>query len=332
MKIATVIVGTTSYIEPMKVCLRRVYSALSHAGHLDGPVIVVTDKASEKTVRSLLKPFGGNGQVLALDVTEDGKKYKEERQLMIARLQTAGFEAARNSGADLLWSVEGDVLVPYNALTCSLQMLAFDDGYYDVAFVTYPSHGGGSFLGGHGSYQHPIEEDFLPEERQVPWKLERAIKACEERLQKPENREKEMPRIERLRERLKACPPKGNVFELNAKKWRRRGWLGNSHPGIGRGAVIESDWTGLGCTLMSRKAMNLAHFDGYEGKGTQDLYLNWHRWKPAGLRFCCITHTVCEHVVRNNDGKLIHYFAHHEQVGEMQGHLRFQPREFNPLG
>lgn len=331
MKIATVIVGTESYIEPMKVCLRRVHSALAHANRLDGPVIVVTDKKSAGKVKAMLGPFE-NSKVIGLEVTEEGKKYKEQRQMMIARLQTAGFEAARQSGAEMIWSVESDVLPPYNALTVSLQMLEFDDGYYDVAFVTYPSHGGGSFLGGYGDYQHPIAEDYLPEERQVPWKLERALAACEKRMADPARRAREQPRMERLRERLKACPPKGNVFELNAKGWRRRGWLSNSHPGIGRGAVIETDWTGLGCTLMSAKAARLAHFDGYEGKGTQDLYLNWHRWKPAGLRFCCITHTVCEHVVRDAEGKLVHYFAHHEQVGEMRGHLRFQQRAFDPLG
>jgi len=130
-------------------------------------------------------------------------------------------------------------------------------------------------------------------------------------------------------EEVKKCPPKGNVFELNAKKWRRRGWFDNAHPGLGKGAVLETDWTGMGCTLMSGKALASAAFDGYDGKGTQDLFLNWRRWKPNDLRFCVIPHCVCEHVVSANDGdRKVHAFAHHEPLGECQGHLRVQHRPF----
>jgi hypothetical protein len=214
-------------------------------------------------------------------------------------------------------------------------MLDFDDGYYDVSFVTYPSQGGGSFLGGYGSYTNPIAEDFLPEERIVPSKLKILLESCEERLNNKdisrESFEKENKRMSRIHEKIKKCPPIGNVFELNAKKWRRRGWLDHSHVGTGRGAVIETDWTGLGCTLMSKKAASLAHFDGYDGGGTQDLYLNWKKWHPEGLRFCCITHTVCDHVVRDDDaeGGLITLKAYHETEGETRGHLRYRRTPFH---
>lgn len=135
--------------------------------------------------------------------------------------------------------------------------------------------------------------------------------------------------MSRIRERIKRCPPSGNVFELNAKGWRRRGWLDHSHVGTGRGAVIETDWTGLGCTLMSKRAAALAHFDGYDGGGTQDLYLNWRKWHPEGLRFCCITHTVCDHVVRDEKEGLVVLKSYHETEGETRGHLRYTRTPFH---
>ena len=328
-KIITVVVGTESYLKPMQACFRRIHSAIEHARQADQEhmVICVTDKASAKKASTLLLRFE-NKMVIPVDVKESGEHYKADRQLMIATLQSIGFEAARENGCDFLWSVEADVLVPHNALLTSMQMLEFDSGYYDVAFVTYPSQGGGSFLGGHGDPQHAIAEDFLPEERKLGPKLKALMKGNEKRLRdkqiNKELREKEEKRRIRISALIKKKPPSGNVFELNAKGWRRRGWLDNSHPGIGRGAIISTDWTGLGCTLMSKRAAELAHFDGYDGGGTQDLFLNWHRWYPAGLRFCCITHTVCDHVVRDEQSEngFTTIKAYHETTGEHRGHLR----------
>ncbi len=335
MKIATVIVATKSYLDPLEVCLRRARTAIEYESEgMDHRLIVVTDKSSKKRVDALAEDFEDR-EIIAIDMEESGEHYKTDRQILIASLQSTGFDAARRWGCDLLWSVEADVLVPHNALSVSLDMLRFDGGYYDVSFVTYPSQGGGSFLGGYGSYTHPIEEDFLPEERTLPSKLKILLDSCEERLNDKdasrESFEKEHKRMSRIRERIKKCPPSGNVFELNAKKWRRRGWLDNSHVGTGRGAVIETDWTGLGCTLMSKRAAALAHFDGYDGGGTQDLYLNWHKWHPEGLRFCCITHTVCDHVVRDDDaeGGLTTLKSYHETEGETRGHLRYRRVPFH---
>ena len=335
MKIATVIVATKSYLDPLEVCLRRAKTAIEHSGPgIDHKLIVVTDEASKRNVEALVDGFGST-QVIAIAMEESGEHYKKDRQILIASLQSTGFDAARNWGCDFLWSVEADVLVPHNALSVSLEMLSFDDGYYDVSFVTYPSQGGGSFLGGYGSYRNPIAEDYLPEERIIPSKLQLLMDSCEERLKKEgidrDSMEKEHKRMRRILEKVKQCPPSGNVFELNAKKWRRRGWLDNSHVGTGRGAVIETDWTGLGCTLMSKKAAALAHFDGYDGGGTQDLYLNWHKWKPEGLRFCCITHTVCDHVVRDEkaEGGLTTLKSYHEPEGEAKGHLRYRRVPFH---
>ena len=332
MKIATVIVATKSYLDPLQVCLRRVKSALDYvSSDIDHRLILVTDNDSKKEIEKITDKF--DRDILSIDLEEGGEHYKTERQILIATLQSVGFDAARNWGCDYLWSVEADVLVPYNALSVSLQMLEFDDGYYDVSFVTYPSQGGGSFLGGYGSYTHPIAEDFLPEERVIPYKLDILLNGCKARLENVElsveDREKELERMRRIQEKIKRCPPSGNIFELNAKKWRRRGWLDHSHVGVGRGAVIETDWTGLGCTLMSKRAASLAHFDGYDGGGTQDLYLNWNKWHPEGLRFCCITHTVCDHVVRNKEGGLKVFKSYHEPMGETKGHLRYKETPFH---
>jgi hypothetical protein len=338
MKIATVLVGTKSFLPPMRAAFRRIAAAVQHAT-FEGDehiLICVTDPSSKKEVEKMTDSFE-NRQVIAIDAQENGEHYKTDRQILIATLQSVGFEAARQAGCDLLWSVEADVLVPHNALLVSRQMLEFDSGYYDVAFVTYPSQGGGSFLGGHGDPQHPIAEDFLPEERQLGHWLEIAWKAATERVEQPdltpEKREREITRMRRLADRIKKRPPKDNVFALNAKRWRRRGWLDHAWPGIGRGAVIPTDWTGLGCTLMSRRAAQLAHFDGYDGGGTQDLFLNWHRWQPAGLRFCCITHTVCDHVVRDPDAPegYTTLKAYHEPLGEARGHLRYRRAPFHPF-
>lgn len=331
-KIATVIVATKSYIDPLEVCLRRVKCAMDYASKdIEHRLIVVTDNESKKKLEKITEGF--DRDILSIDLEESGEHYKKDRQILIATLQSVGFDRARNWGCDLLWSVEADVLVPHNALSVSLDMLKFDSGYYDVAFVTYPSQGGGSFLGGYGSYTNPIAEDFLPEERIIPSKLKILLDSCEERLKDKdisrESLEKEHERMRRIHERIKKCPPSGNVFELNAKQWRRRGWLDNSHVGTGRGAVIETDWTGLGCTLMSYKATSLAHFDGYDGGGTQDLYLNWRKWHPEGLRFCCITHTVCDHVVRDEKEGLVVLKSYHETEGETKGHLRYRRTPFH---
>lgn len=338
MHIVTVIVATESYLAPLTSALRRIRAAVDaglRAGD-DHTLVCVTDKKSEAKVTSMLKSFREK-KVIAIDVTETGEHYKNERQIMIATLQSVGFDAARDLGCDLLWSVEADVLPPPNALLVSRQMLEFDSNYYDVAFVTYPSQGGGSFLGGHGSSRQPIAEDFLPEERKLGAWLEKAWRATKDRLDDPElsreAKDREGDRMQRLAKQIRKCPPQKNVFALNAKAWRRRGWLDNAWPGIGRGAVIPTDWTGLGCTLMSKRAAQLAHFDGYDGGGTQDLFLNWHRWHPAGLRFCCITHTVCDHVVRDTESPsgFSTLKSYHEQEGETRGHLRFRSTPFYPF-
>jgi hypothetical protein len=107
-----------------------------------------------------------------------------------------------------------------------------------------------------------------------------------------------------------------------------------AYPAIGRGSIVPSDWCGLGCTLLNQKALSLATFSGYDGRGTQDLYLCWHKWHPAGIRIACVPHTVCDHVKRSSDQndkskeKIIHYRAYHEADGEFKNHLRVSQKDW----
>jgi hypothetical protein len=323
MKIICTIAGTHSYQYALADCIRRIRASVFHAKsryEIDFEIVISTDKEGVEYAKQICP----DAHIEVSKMAEDQVRYKEKAQLLIADLQQMGFRKAIELEADLCWCVESDILVPYNALSCSLDMLQFDDGYYDVAFVTYPSHSGAMFLGGHGSPSHPIEEDHLPEERDIPEELQKRLDDAKTKIESKDRTDEDVKAFTDIMEEVKKCPPKGNIFELNSKKWRRRGWFDNAHPGIGRGAVLETDWTGLGCNLLSRRALALAAFDGYEGKGTQDLFLNWRRWKANDLRFCVISHCVCEHVITKDDKTKWVALAHHEPQGECKGHLRVQ--------
>jgi hypothetical protein len=107
-----------------------------------------------------------------------------------------------------------------------------------------------------------------------------------------------------------------------------------AYPGIGYGAIVPSDWCGLGCTLLSKRALAHADFTGYEGKGTQDLFLCWSRWYPAGLKIACVPHIACDHIKHRppeapkDAPPIIHYRAYHETEGECRGHLRTRQQPF----
>jgi hypothetical protein len=338
--------ATKSYFYAWPQFLRRIAAAAGH--HAEAHFILATDKSDEakqaiESARHEL-PEGWRIQAVQLPLDDggaEGKDYQVEAQMRIAALQGAAFAAARKIRATALWSVEADNLVPADALRVAEWALTMPqaDGspYYEVAAVTYPN---GLFLGGNGSPNHPIAEDFSEKERRLPPRLVRALEVCRERLKDCKDKnigEKEGKRFGRLAERVKKCPPDGNVFEVTAKHgWRRRGWMDFAYPGIGRGAIVPSDWCGLGCTLMSAKALALAEFSGYDGRGTQDLFLCWHRWHPAGLRIACIPHTAADHVKRKGKDapadapEIIHYRAYHETEGEYRGHLRVRQQPWMP--
>jgi len=335
--LAVVTAATRSYLHVWPQLIRAISTSASH--HSDAHFIFATDASkesrdAEEFAKSHL-PEGWRVTAIRLPISEDAKDYKEEAQIRIARLQGAAFSFARRIKATFCWSVESDTIPTPDALRVLEWTLQMPDPvgsqYYDIAAATYPN---GLFLGGFGTRANQIAEDFLPHERILKPRLKLCFEECERRLKQAKDRktgEKEGKRMARLRDRIKKCPPDGNIWDVTAKHgWRRRGWMDHAYPSIGLGAVVPSDWCGLGCTLLSAKALALADFNGYEGKGTQDLFLCWHRWHPNGLRIACVPHVACDHIKRKED-KIVHYRAYHEQDPAYFGHLRQREQPFVPL-
>lgn len=326
--------ATKGYLFAWPQMIRRVAAAVSH---LDGGnFIFSTDKSKEakEAIRVVEKEFPANWNIHGIehDMPDDtSENYKLEAQLRIAILQGSAFSLARKLKSDFCWSIESDILVPPDALKISQWVLNMPDQYYDVAMVTYPNSG---FLGGRGNYQHPIAEDWLLHERVVPERLKNRVeihdKIAQKQIKKNGKISERWMRIKtKLDKLVRECPPDGNVFAINGKYgWRQRGWFENAYPGIGRGAIVPTDWVGLGCTLLSKRALSLATFEGYDGKGTQDLFLCFKRWKPDGINMACIPHILCDHVKperdknNNRTDKIIHMKSWHESEGECIGHLR----------
>jgi hypothetical protein len=334
--IAITICATKSFTYAMRAQARLVCANISACKGADkGVVVIVGDTSPElRAVHDLygsILPEGWSAKLInRREYVENGESYKVPAQILIANMRTEAFARARQLGADYCWSLDSDVLPPANALRCSMNSLQFDDGYYSVATCPYPN---AAFLGGFGTKHNPISEDFLPHERKLPDELKAEFEANEAELKalvaKKEEPTQEMrDRWKVTNEKIKACPPDGTIWQVIAKHgWRRRGWLDNAYPAIGRGSMVPSDWCGFGCTLLNREALALATFDGYNGAGTEDLFICWHRWAPAGIRINVITHCPCDHVIwdgkKNGDaGKFTHHQAYHETDGEYAGHLR----------
>ncbi|WP_009964877.1 hypothetical protein [Verrucomicrobium spinosum] len=259
-----------------------------------------------------------------------GHGHETGSNLNIARMQDACFARAREIGADYLWSLESDVLPSNNCLRALLSALQFDGGYYSVAMAAYPNE---EFLGGHGSPTHWINPNVYDEERMADGELQTRLAAAKEALNSAAESEAGERRkvVDELLTELRQCPAKANAYGLNAARWRRRGWLSHAYPGIGLGAMVPTDWVGMGCTLFTADVVNCTNWLGYEGHGTQDLWACWKIWQPRGFRLCVVPHVTCSHAkVRWEDEKptatLLH--AYHEAGGEYHGHLRVQKQPF----
>lgn len=326
----------------MKLCVgtyftqRWTYSVRSWLEHIapalrgfSGNLILSTDATSEcaNLVKAVAQRLPNWGVVhLQNEVKNDNMRpYGEEAQLIIARLQQAALVRARELDATHYWSVESDVLVPPNALRVSIQALEFDEGYYDVAMVSYPN---GQFLGGRGTPERHICENVYEDERVIPKPLALKVKRLKALIKKAPTKEN-VSELQKAMKEIELCPPRENIFGRQSKKWRKRGWLEDAYPGVGRGAILPTDWVGLGCTLLSGKALDLSNFDGYSLGGTQDLYLCWQKWHPAGLQMCVIPHVLCSHVKRRitDDGsartdEITIQLASHAS-GEFEGHPRW---------
>lgn len=339
--LAVTICATKSYTYAMLSQANRVAINLRNGWRDKFVIILSGDKSSqlEAVRRKYVELLGPESIVLLNAGSENsGDNYKEEAQRLIARLRDAAFTEARRLGATFCWSLDSDTLPPHNALRCMVNTLEFDDGYYSVATCPYPNT---AFLGGFGTPHNHIAEDFLPHERQLPDQLKAELKANEAEGKRLFEEKKEVPpemrqKWDATNKKIKECPPDGNIWQVIAKHgWRRRGWLDNAYPAIGLGAVVPSDWCGFGCTLLNKQALDLAYFDGYEGKGTEDLFICWKRWHPAGLKLNVIPHCPCDHVIweKKKGGDKAKYtllHVYHEEVGECRGHLRQRPIPWVP--
>lgn len=251
--------------------------------------------------------------------------------LVIAQLQTAAFHRARLIGAGQVWSLEADIFPQPKTLRCLMDVLAFDRGWYQVAMATYPNS---AFLGGHATVGNWILPSVYPDERELTPELSAAVEEREKVIAdlRRDGREATADQVaewQRLDKEIEAAPAKGNVFALNAAKWRRRGWFESAYPGIGQGAVLPTDWVGLGCTLMTAQAVQLADWTGYEGHGTQDLFLCHRVWAPNHIRLAVTSHTLCSHAKRRGEGFEL-MFAHHQLGGDCHGHLRSSHQVWPP--
>lgn len=327
MNLSIVVCATKSYTYAMRAQARRVSTALQLAGVDKADVFIVGDTSTElAAIAGYWTAELPNCKVALIAearfVEGTSENYKTGAQLLIADMRTAAHAAARRANADWCWSLDSDTLPQPNALRTLLDACQFDGGFYSVAMCPYPNT---AFLGGFGTPQNPIAEDFLPHERKMPEWLRKVWERS--KTWTPETKAAHA-RMRRIQARIKQCPPDGNVFLLNGKHgWRRRGWLESAYPGIGYGAMVPTDWVGFGCTLMNKQALALAHFEGYDGGGTEDLYIGWHRWIPAGLRMAVLPHCPADHVIweKKKGGDAGTYTLHHvyhEQLGECQGHLR----------
>lgn len=328
------VAATGSYCYAMEELAERVTANLRAAGFTEpGVALIAGDdtkecKQAEKAWRDLLPE---NWEVRLINAAKEDNtsaNYKPGAQIVIAKLRTAAFNAARRLNPKWCWSLDSDTLPPANALRCMFDMLRFDGGYYSVSTCPYPNE---AFLGGRGTVYNPIAEDFIEKEKLIPADLQKEIDALKEEAATSKETQPDEKWLERKRaveKRVKECPPAGNVWFCNDKfGWRRRGWFEQAYPGIGKGSVVPSDWCGFGCTLMNAEALTLANFDGYDGGGTEDLFVVWRRWYPAGLRINCISHCPCDHIIwkRKKGGPAGEYVAilsYHETEGECVGHLR----------
>lgn len=321
MKLAIYTCATAGYGHALTAQARRIISATALETRItEMRFFFVTDAEQEVAAAAdLYRAAGIPAEILITD-RKGGENYQTEAQLLIAAMRQTASTRALAWGADLCLALDSDVLPPANFLRCSLDMLAFDGGFYSVAFCPYPSQGGGAFLGGHGTPQNPILPDFHEDEKDVPPELlekRETLRATDHMTD--EVREQ----LHEIEKQIRAIPPKMNIFAANAQRWRRRGWFDFAYPAIGRGAVVPVEWIGFGCTLMNRHALALCDWTGYDGKGTEDLFINFRRWHPAGLRIACIPHCPCDHVIRDKEnGGHVLVATGHADDEEHEGHLR----------
>jgi hypothetical protein len=333
LKLAVILPCTTLYSYAIEECVMAISTALKGS---KADLFLCTDKSGSvlSKIAGITKRDNIVIKEVGIDVSDAGNTpYKEQAQIIIAKLLGAGFDRVRGGEYDYCWIVESDVIVHPDALDCLIWAQSYPTSpRYDVTCSTYFN---GSFLCGRGTPYNHIAEDYLPTEKIGGAELSKKIRAMSQKLNafalKRKNPPKEMLKeIDDLHTKLKECPPKANVFALNAKKWRKRGWLDQAYAGSAvQGAVLPTDWCGHGCTLLSKKALMLSNFVGYAGHGTQDLFLCWNKWYPAGIKIGLVVGVPAYHVKKDPKGNLFAwepYFV--PDCEETAGHLRVRQIPF----
>lgn len=341
--LAVTICATEKYRYAMHAQARAIHANLRHLRH---PIhIILAGDEGLKPIEAFYKtlfqhqPETTIARIAGFEAREGDANYKNGAQLLIAQMRTAAFTRARQLGATCCWSLDSDVIPKSAGTYATLRwILDIPGSFYEVAISPYPSQGGGEMLTGRGTPEHPILTDFQPEERNVPEDLQKRIdlnKVSLAALKPPAQAPRELiEEAQAIAKLIDACPPRGNVFEMNGRfGWKRRGWLAMAYPGLGRGAIVPSDWCGFGSTLLGRRALDECDFFGYDGGGTEDLFVVWHRWHQAGIRIASALHEPSHHVSRRRDGKYFISFVRFvtdgdEWKGECTGHLRTLQRPF----
>lgn len=350
MKLAIGIPATASYTYALPSLIRHILANVTLAEVATETTIILAGDHNpdlEEAWNEIVAWRNGvQVRKLQSDLADGEENYKPRAQQIIAQLKQQLANEAMAIGADYLWMLDSDVLPKANSLRCMLQMLQFDGGYYEVAFCPYPTQGlGRTFLSGRGTLSNPILPNVYPEELELTKEDKKKDKELRKAMFEAV-KAGDKARIEEASQALRdhdeeirtVRMPKGNVYQLNATRWRRRGWFDYAYPAIGRGAVVPVDWVGFGNTLMSKRALTLCEWTGYSGEGTEDLFVIWARWQEAGIRLCSIPHCPADHVIRtdvenaekmglkvepNQEGKVIlHVRSYHDQSEEYEGHLR----------
>jgi hypothetical protein len=356
MKLGITICATKQYAYALGMQAQAVCNSIreyKRAGYdtLESVKVIIVgsqnDFKLDRIAKFYINQIGAEVEIIKVEDSDQNKNYKTDAQLLIAKLRSLAFNAAKRADVTHCWSLDSDVIPKANSLYCMRHALDFDVDYYQVASCVYPSQGGGLFLCGRGTPKRQISEDIYPDEKDVPEKVLNRIAELEKKVEELQNtpREAMTPEIYKAgmllaRKRRfwakyvdKKCKAlTANVFELNAKKWRKRGWFDFAYPAIGKGAVVPTDWMGFGCALIGAKALNLIDFSGYEGAGTEDLFIIWNRWYPNNVRIAAIPHCPGDHIIRTPNEKgvmeYVHIFTYHETGGEFVGHLRQDRKKF----
>lgn len=373
MKLGITICATKNYayaVMAQAVAVQANIRELIREGRQVETFIILVSDGNEK-MRKATSWYETNlkckvSHIIRPELDDNVPGYKPDAQKIIATMRTLSFNAARALECDYVWSLDSDVIPKGNSLVCMENTLKFDSGYYSIVTCPYPSQGGGAFLYGFGNHRNYILPTVFPEERQVPEsvlkrqdKIKNAIQEVEQKLsveKEFENaqklfRERELlvGKFQRWLKRIEhRCPAKGNMHALNGVGYRKRGWEPYS---LGKGAIVETFWYGMGNTMFNNRALNLVDWNGYQLGGTEDLFLHHEVLSSHNLRAAAVLHCPAHHVIRRRvpvqgefeekilrsgekkqipKFKTIHkqVFVYFEREGECEGHLRQKEIDF----